>query len=390
MVYITLNTCSSFPQNCGSFTNIAKGNKFYYNVQRKGVLRMKQFFGTSNRGDLREAVNGLKSPEAILLLSNADQFEEHVAQLEDAFPGVPSIGCIDMCYDTKVVEKGVGVVAYEGVTAVAGVLEQVSTMPVKYIERFMKDVDKVKAGSNDTVCIDFCTGNDACVLTTIAGVLNNKRISLVGGTGDAGKVSVNGKVYSDADAYVLIKNNNGKVGVYKENIYRPMEEGYRMIASKTDRSSYTMGELNSKSAKQVYMDLLQIKEEDIGTQTFRNPFGRFNGQDVSIIAIKDVVGSALSCYRQINDSDVLTLLELKDYHEVVEETVSQIKNDFSHISGVFSINCLFRYLLFSQNKDVQKYLDAMGQLGNHVGMVGYGEHYNNQFLNQTMTCVVFE
>ncbi|MCH5253921.1 MAG: FIST C-terminal domain-containing protein [Lachnospiraceae bacterium] len=351
---------------------------------------MKQFFGTSNRGDLREAVNGLKSPEAILLLSNADQFEEHVAQLEDAFPGVPSIGCIDMCYDTKVVEKGVGVVAYEGVTAVAGVLEQVSTMPVKYIERFMKDVDKVKAGSNDTVCIDFCTGNDACVLTTIAGVLNNKRISLVGGTGDAGKVSVNGKVYSDADAYVLIKNNNGKVGVYKENIYRPMEEGYRMIASKTDRSSYTMGELNSKSAKQVYMDLLQIKEEDIGTQTFRNPFGRFNGQDVSIIAIKDVVGSALSCYRQINDSDVLTLLELKDYHEVVEETVSQIKNDFSHISGVFSINCLFRYLLFSQNKDVQKYLDAMGQLGNHVGMVGYGEHYNNQFLNQTMTCVVFE
>ena len=351
---------------------------------------MKQFFGTSNRGDLREAISGLRSPEAILLLSNADQFEEHVAQLEAAFPGVPSIGCIDMCYDTKVVEKGVGVVAYEGVTAVAGVLEQVSTMPVKYIQRFMKDLDRVRAGSNNTVCIDFCTGNDACVLTTVSSVLGSKKIPLVGGTGDAGKVSVNGKVYTDADAYVFVKNNSGKVGVYKENIYRPMEEGYRMIASKTDRRNYTMGELNSRSAKQVYMDLLQIGEKDIGTQTFRNPFGRFNGQDVSIIAIKDVVGNTLSCYRQVNDSDVLTLLELKDYHEVVNETVTRIKRDFPRISGVFSINCLFRYLLFSQNNDMQNYLNSMGRLGNHVGMVGYGEHYNNQFLNQTMTCVVFE
>ena len=351
---------------------------------------MKQFFGTSNTGNLQEAVNGLKSPEAILLLSNADQFEEHVAQLEKVFPGVPSIGCIDMCYDTKVVEKGVGVVAFEGVTAVAGVLEQVSTMPVKYIERFMKDMDKVKAESGNTVCIDFCTGNDACVLTTVGSVLGSKKVSLVGGTGDAGKVSVNGKVYTDADAYVFVKNNGGKVGVYKENIYRPMEEGYRMVASKTDRSSYTMGELNSRSAKHVYMDILQIDEKDIGTQTFRNPFGRFNGQDVSIIAIKDVVGNTLSCYRQVNDSDVLTLLELKDYNEVVEETVTRIKNDFSRISGVFSVNCLFRYLLFSQNNDVQNYLNSMGRLGNHVGMVGYGEHYNNQFLNQTMTCVVFE
>ena len=57
------------------------------------------------------------------------------------------------------------------------------------------------------------------VLTTVGTVFAGKKISLVGGTGDAGKVSVNGKVYTDADAYVFIKNNSGKVGVYKENIY---------------------------------------------------------------------------------------------------------------------------------------------------------------------------
>ena len=35
-------------------------------------------------------------------------------------------------------------------------------------------------------------------------------------------------------------------------------------------------------------------------------------------------------------------------------------------------------------------LDEMRKLGNHAGVVGYGEHYNNQFVNQSMTCVVFE
>lgn len=351
---------------------------------------MKQFFGKSLRGDLQEAIRGLSSPSVILMMSNGDQFEEHVAQLEAAFPGVPSIGCIDMSYDTQVVEKGVGIVAYEGVTAAAGVLEQVSVMPVKYIKRFQKDLETVGASSKDTVCIDFCTGNDACVMTTLSTVLGSKKISLVGGTGDAGKVSANGKVYEDADAYAIIKNNGGRVKVYKENIYRPMEADYRLIASKTNRASYLVGELNGKSARQVYQDILGVAEKDIGTQTFQNPFGKVSGQDMNIISIKEVVGNSLAFFRQVNDSDVLTLLELKDYNQIVEETIAQIKKDFSRISGVFSINCLFRYLLFSQNNDVQKYLNAMSELGNHVGMVGYGEHFNEQFLNQTMTCAVFE
>ncbi len=351
---------------------------------------MKQFYGMSQKGDLREAVRGLENPGLIMLMSNGEQFAEHVEELEKLYPGVPSIGCIGMSYDTGVVEKGVGIVAFtQGVTAAANVLEQVSSMPVKYIQRMEQDVQKINASSKDTVCIDFCSGNDACVLTTIYSVLGKKNISLVGGTGDAGKVSLNGKVYEDAAVYALIKNNNGKVKVYKENMYRPLAD-YRFIASKTDRSNYIIGELNGKSAKQVYQDILHISESDITTQTFKNPFGKISGKDVCIISIKEVVGSALSCFRQVNDSDVLTLLELKDYKKIVEETIQNIKQDFNHISGIFSVNCLFRYLLFSQNNNMQEYLQSMSVLGNHAGLIGYGEHYNNQFVNQSMTCVVFE
>ena len=227
---------------------------------------MKQFFGMSQRGDLDEALQGLYLPQFIMLLSNDDQFEAHVAALEKRFPGVPSIGCIGMSYRLDVVEKGVGIIAFsDGVTAAADVLEQVSTMPVKYIDRLERDMRTVGGSDRDTVCIDLCSGNDACVLTTIYTALRKRGISLVGGTGDQGRVSANGRVYRDAVAYGLVRNLNGRVKTYKENIYHQLGD-YRFVASNTDRANYILGALNGKSAKQVYKDILHVTDEEILTR----------------------------------------------------------------------------------------------------------------------------
>ena len=307
---------------------------------------MRQFYGMSQRGNLDEAVQGLHSPQFIMLLSNTDQFEEHVAALERRFPGVPSIGCVGMSYRTGVAEHGVGVIAFsEGVTAAANVLEQASSMPVKYIDRLERDVQAVGGSSRDTVCIDFCSGNDACVLTTINTALRKRGISLVGGTGDQGKVSANGRVYQDAVAYGLVRNQNGRVKTYKENIYHQLGN-YRFVASNTDRANYILGALNGKSAKQVYQDILHVTDEEILTRTFQNPFGKLNGDDTCIISIKEVKGNALACFRQVNDSDVLILLELGDYRAIVRDTIQEICRDFPRRSAIFSVNCLFRYKPF--------------------------------------------
>lgn len=351
---------------------------------------MRQFFGMSQNGNLEEAVRGLKDPQLIMLLSNNEQFETHVKKLESLFPNVPSIGCIGMSYDTRIVEKGVGVIAYyDGISAVTNVLEEVSVMPVKYIGRLQQDIHTIKSSGRDTVCIDFCTGNDACVLTTVYSALKRSNISLVGGTGDGGKVSANGKIYQDAVVYALVKNLNGRVKTYKENIYHQLGN-YRFVASGTDKANYRLGQLNGKPAKQVYQNILHVTEEQISTQTFKNPFGKINGNDTCIISIKEVSGNSLTCFRQVNDSDVLILLELGDYRQIVRDTIQTIKSEFPKISAVFSVNCLFRYLLFTDNNYMKEYLMDMSTLGNHAGLVGYGEHYNNRFVNQSMTCVVFE
>ncbi|MCI8646316.1 MAG: hypothetical protein HFE76_05815 [Firmicutes bacterium] len=351
---------------------------------------MKQFFGMSQHGDLREALRSLTAPQFIMLLSNDRQFEAHVKELQELYPAIPSIGCIGMAYDTRVVENGVAVIAFsDGVTAAANVLEEVSVMPVKYIERLEQDIKAVNGSQKDTVCIDFCCGNDACVLTTLHTALKRRNISLVGGTGGEGRVSANGRIYKDAVAYGLIRNNNGRVKAYKENIYHKMGD-YRFIASKTDKSKYIIGALNGRPAKQVYEEILHVTDREILTQTFKNPFGKVNGDDICIISIKEVQGNALACFRQVNDSDVLIMLELGDYKQIVKNTIATIRQDFPRISAVFSVNCLFRYKLFSENQYMGEYLREMSALGHHAGLVGYGEHYNNRFVNQSMTCVAFE
>ncbi len=351
---------------------------------------MKQFFGMSQRGRLEEAVQGIRTPQFIMLLSNNEQFQEHVQALEKLFPGVPSIGCIGMSYQTSVVENGVGVIAFsDGVSASANVLEQVSTMPVKYIRRLEQDIQKVGGSNRDTVCIDFCTGNDACVLTTMYTALRQRGISLVGGTGGEGRVSANGVIYEDAVVYGLVRNLHGRVKTYKENIYHQMGD-YRFIASGTDRAKYILGALNGQPAKQVYKNILHVTDEEILARTFQNPFGKINGDDTCIISIKEVSGNALACFRQVNDSDVLILLELGDYKAITRDTIQQICQDFPRRSAIFSVNCLFRYKLFSQQNYMQAYLREMSALGCHAGFVGYGEHYNDRFVNQSMTCVVFE
>ncbi len=295
-----------------------------------------------------------------------------------------------MSYDHNIVEEGVGLIAFsDGVSVAANVLEQVSTMPVKYIGRLEQDIRTIGGSDRDTVCIDFCAGNDACVLTTFYSVLGQRGIPLVGGTGDQGKVSVNGRVYADAAAYALVRNLHGRVKTYKENIYHQLGN-YQFIASQTNREKYIIGALNGKPARQVYEDILHVNAQQIQTQTFQNPFGKINGDDVCIISIKEVDGNALACFRQVNDSDVLILLELGDYRAITRQTIQQICRDFPKRSAVFSVNCLFRYKLFSEQGYMQEYLREMAALGSHAGFVGYGEHYNNRFVNQSMTCVAFE
>ena len=349
---------------------------------------MRQVYGKSDSGNVREALKGISSPDALIMISNGKQLEQHAKELKEIFPNVPFIGGTGHSYGKSVKEGGVGITALFGVKAAAGVMRFASSMPIHDVSALSKNVSAVSASSNDTVCLDICTGNDACVLTSMDSVLGKPGISLVGGTSMDPIVTVNGEIYKDADAYLLVKNTGGKVRVYKENLYKPYDDS-RFIASKTDRARYYIGELNGRAAKDVYREHLNISEKDIANQTLKNPFGKITGKDVCIVSLKEVSGSGITCYRQVNDSDVMTILEMQDYREVTGETISEIRSDFSSIQGVFSVNCIFRYVVFNNTNFMSEYLNMLSSLGSSSGFVANGEHHNAQFINQSMSCVVF-
>lgn len=354
---------------------------------------MEQFIGTSRSGNIQEAVSGLKNPQFLILcVSNKDVFGQKVQELEQLFPKVPSIGCVGQCYGgTQVLEEGLMVTAFLGdIHAVADVFTEVSTMPVKSIQRFQQNLSKINSGRNNTVLIDFCSGNDECVLATMESAMRQKNIPMTGGTAWEGLVSCNGTVYEDACAYALVKNESGRVKVYKENIYIKKDER-RHIVTKSEPRTYTIQEIDGRPAEDVYVNEIGIRPEDMTKQTFVNPLGRVIGDETYIISIKErQANKSFSCYRKVNPKDNICFLQAGDHEAIYQDTIRTIKSDFSCISGVFSINCLFRYLYFQQKGCVKQYFEGMNSLGHHAGLIGLGEHYNGQHTNQTMSAVVFE
>lgn len=350
---------------------------------------MKQQIGASPTGNLSEAVKGFVNPSLIILLSNENKFKEHVEELEQLYPGIPSIGCVCTSYTKSLtIENGITVIAFSDcVSVAANVILELSSIPVKYISRMEEDIKKVKAESQNTICIDLATGNHSRLMTILGSILENKNIPLIGAGVYYNKVSCNGVIYEDACAYAFIKNN-GRIKAYKETIYKPTD--LKMVVTKADSKKYVLYELNGKPAESVYCDYLNISPNKINTQYFQNPLGKWVGDEFYIMGIGQLQDRALQCYKRINNMDIISILELDDYKQVINNTVTAIKKDMHHISGIFSMNCGGRHT-FSENENYWKdYLKTMNFTDNHVGIVAMGEHFNSQHVNLTMVCFAFE
>lgn len=354
---------------------------------------MKQFTGCSLNGDVNEAIQGLENPKAIIVMAGQGVFDKAIKEVSRKFPNAELIGCVGQSYAGSTVNlEGVTVVAFCGnILVQGGVIEHVGDMPLASIHAIRNAMQKVEAQSHNTFCIDLTCGNDAALVTTLNIALSSQDISLVGGTAWEDTVSYQKNIYHDAAVFLFVKNLDGTVKTYKENLYSANENARRFSASKVDPQNCIIYELDGKPVDMVYMQSLGITEDKVATQTFENPLGRWIGNEIYLISIEErVENHGLKCYKKVNPMDILSIMQLQNYPVIIQNTIHQIQSDFPQISGIFSINCLFRYLLFEDKGFTQTYFNAMAELASHGGLIGLGEHYNTQHINQTMTCVVFD
>lgn len=191
---------------------------------------MKTFIGTGvgqPEAAVHQAVQGLTSPSAILFMASYEHFKETASRLKELFPDTPCIGTIGTrLVNGQVNDSGLAVLGFfSDVKIRCGIITEASRCPVAGTTQLLKQIAEISPGTDDTVCVEYCTGSEEKLVTTFTSCLETKGIHLAGGTvfgvpdGKPPVVAYNGELYEDACVYALIKNTTGKIRVYKENIY---------------------------------------------------------------------------------------------------------------------------------------------------------------------------
>lgn len=362
---------------------------------------MKTFVGNGQGNGvtaLEEATRGLTDPSAIIFSAPYARIQETAAYLQQKYPKTPAIGTIG----AKILNEKTGtdniVVTgfFEDAKVCGGLIERLDSCPVEAVSDLERAVASVNPGREDTVCLEFCTNDEEQLVTTMYAVFGKKGISLVGGSvyedgeGKKSVVAYNGQIYENACAYLLIKNTTGKIRTFKENIYKKKND-ISHFATKVDVKTKGLVELDGKPAASVYSQELGVSRDKIIDNVFQNPIGRVVGDQVFVSSMKEIGGNGeIYNYKRINKNDCIYFLELGDYKKIGKETREQIASQMNKVSFVFSINCFYRYVLFQGEHYTDEYARSMASLGTHLGIICGGEQFQNQHVNQTMLCAVFE
>jgi hypothetical protein len=347
---------------------------------------------------VRKATLGIGEPTAIFFLAGYGIAAGVAEDLHRMFPNIPSMGTIGTrLTNGNVEDQGVSVVAFYGDAKVScGLIRELSKCPIACSDEVEAKVSEVMPGRENTVCIEFCTNDEEKLVTTFTACFEKKNISLIGGTvfgapeGKPTVVAYNGELFEDACVYALVKNTTGKIKVFKENIYKKASDSYH-FATKVDTSKKAVLELDGRPAADVYSKEIGISRNEIVGNVLQNPMGRAVGNEVYISSMNDMdARGAIYNFKRINKNDCIYFLSLGDYKNIEGETRKHIKDEMPKISLVFSVDCIYRYLLYKGDHYFDTYARDMASLGNHMGLVSGGEQFNNQHVNQTMVCAVFE
>lgn len=363
---------------------------------------MKSFVGIgTGKGTnaISQATNGIGHPSGIIFICNYEELKGVTEALSNMYPNIPIIGASGSSIangspsDTQLVITAF----YEDAKLSFGVLEGISNYPIVQVKKLEESMNAVGASKENTVCYEFCTGAEEKLVVTMQSVMSKKGIPLVGGTifgvpaGKTAQVAYNGKLYEDACAFAFIRNTAGKVKVYKENIYQKKPGSVGHYATKVVPAERGVLDLDGRRASDVYCQEVGVSKNQIVDNVFQNPIGRAVGNEVYITSMREVdQNGGIYFFKRIYRNDYLYFLELSDYEKTEKETRENIRRDVHKVSLILGVDCAYRYILYGNKNYLKTYASDMATLGNHVSLIGGGEQYMNQHVNQTMVCAVFE
>ncbi len=348
-----------------------------------------------------EKINEEGKPILIIFCSPEADFEFYAEEFHRDYPKATVLGVTsDVAYSDKGYGEGalVALAAFEGLEISSGTIFEIAHYPARYSESISNAMAKLSDTEN-TVCLAFSTNTDNCeelVQDTFRKVLEKRKIPVVGATAGGGSskrsntVSLDGRVFSDATVFVLLKNLTGKVFVYKENVFKPTKNIVR--TTDVDCEERRVYEYDGSPAADVMKMLLGVPEEELNEAIHDHPMGRIVGDDIYITSSAPInEDRSITYYARIYNQTRLAILEPDDLDKVWKETARVIKSKIPRPSMTFTVNCISRWRYFNRkgrDDDFARVLDE--EYKTHMGIVGYGEQFNYEHFNQTMVMIVFE
>lgn len=364
------------------------------------MINIHEGHGTDIQKAIAEALQNITTvPSLLIYLVNGPELPITAYTIYEQYPHIPTMGIPTYLYcNGQVDAASIILLAFDDDTAVrCDIIHDLSHCPVQGILPLEHNIADISPGEDDTICLEFCTGNEETLITTLNAVLESRHIPLIGTTiyGDLFHtgyiIGYNGHIYEDSCVYAVIRNKKGRIRVYNENIYGLRPGSSMHIATKVDRSRKALVELDGQPAAHVYSEELHIPLPDVVANVMHNPLGRMLGNNLFTFSMREQLSDGtLLNFKQINLNDAIYFLELKDYPQISQKTLRRIRQETPQISFVFSIDCVYRYMLYASLGYLQTYAQNMHTLGPHVGITGAGEQYNTQHINQHMVCAVFE
>lgn len=361
---------------------------------------MRGFVGISQSNSVEQAVEeatkGLKKADLLILTAPYKIAEEAALLISSKYPGVPLIGATGPSITKgKVCNSGITLTAFAGITVESGIIRDTDKKPIVSMPQFEQALERINACSENTICMEFSTGNEEKTLSTINTILSDYNIKLAGGTtcqtplGDKKIVIYNGKVYDKSCVYAIIKNNSGHIRLYKENIYERLSKQAHH-ATLVDTNTKTLFQLDEEPAFDVYTREVGCERDEIVGKMPYYPLGRALADETIILSTTSLDSNGVMFNgKALYDNDSIYVMKLGDYRQI-HSTYNETLMDENNISFIYCIESLNRIKLFEEEDYLEEYFKSFNSLGKYSGFLCEGEQHCNQHMNQTLITIVFE
>lgn len=299
-----------------------------------------------------------------------------------------------------ITKGGISAVAFgdNSMEVEAVVLEKITKVPLLYRGEIIEKLNKLsyrelQSNYNNLtglLLVDGLSASEEKVLSVLNSIFDGNLPLIGGSAGDDLKfketlLALNGKVYKDSAVFTMIKSKL-KMKIYRENIFE--SQGIEMVITKADEKNRKIIEINNKPAKTAYAQLLGVNKNSLDNYILQNPIGRKVGDSIYISSIASIENESLNMYAQVFENSRTEILKEKNPIETQKETINKIKKDFNEICGLFCVNCILRSLEFEKKGLLAQWSKNFKNTSEYGGFVSYGEQYNKQHLNQTLTLLV--